>query len=223
MKITLFAVDDSDEYLDSLCQIFKPYAEQYDLVKTFSALEDEDGVEEMIDEIYRLKPDIVLMDISFVIKSRPDDFGIELTQRIIKRVPEQKVIMLSGDNLNTNLEQLQKIRRSFRIGAIAYLRKNTPLAWFEAIKETIQGHLFIPPDISRVILQCFSEGNTFKLTEREIEVLHLLSQDNNLREIAKLMNIGYDGVNFHVGNAKVKLGVTTLQGLVAKAMRQGVL
>lgn len=219
--IRLYAVDDSDEYLDSLEAIFKIHP-NLELAKSFNEVGDEGGIEELIDDIVSVKPDVVLMDLCFKLKNRPNDFGIELTKRIVKRLPDQKVIIFAADPENDQ-ELVQRIKRSFHAGATAYLRKEYPNNWLEGINETVQGRSFVGPAFMEKILATFKKGKAFGLNEREIEVLYFIAEDKTVSMVADAMNIGKHGVNFHVKNIKVKLEVQTLQGLIAKAFRYGII
>lgn len=219
---TIYAVDDSEEYLDALRQIFK-HSGEFDLIGTYSQVQSDDGVEDMVETIEALNPDIVLMDFSFVQIGRPRDFGIDLIQEIFKIIPDQTVLMLVGDDQDPDDTQLEKIKRSFHNGAGGYLRKSNPNVWFEGIRETLNGGTFVGKELKEIIVKNLKQYTALGMKERELEVIIHLSQDLTVRKVAEKMNITPDGVNFHIGNAKVKLKVKTLQGLVGKAAQLGII
>ena len=219
--ITLYLVDDDDKYLDSLESYIKLTSE-FEISGSFSEVENDEDIEEMMERIEFGKPDVVLMDISFSLKNRPVDFGIELTRRIRSRCPEQKIIILAKD-LDDDDELYEVIKRSFRAGATAYLSKSDMEKWPEGIKETINGDLYITPKLHKVLLNGIRVASSLGLTKREVQAIYSLSMDNRIKAVAKDMGLTFDGANFHIRNAKVKLDVQTNQGLVAVALRKGVI
>ncbi|MFN0033589.1 MAG: DNA-binding response regulator [Saprospiraceae bacterium] len=224
--IKIFSVDDDNNFLDAIAKFFAPFPEQYEVVGRYGAVDDEEGIEELLETIEDAMPDLVLMDFDFhTVGSRPDDFGIELTRRIIKLLPKQKVVMLTDDYPYNNDKVLAKVKRSFQAGAIAYLRKDEPHTWLECIREmAISGSptYSIPETILEIMKERLTKVNTFKLTNREVEAIQHLADGKKTNEVAEAMGIGFGGANFHIDNAKIKLGVKTLQGLVAMALRHGI-
>ncbi|MCC6459584.1 MAG: response regulator transcription factor [Saprospiraceae bacterium] len=224
--IKLFAVDDSDQFLDSISNFFEPFPKQYELVGRFGDVREEEDIEDLLETIEATNPKLVLMDFSFDLVGRPDDFGIELTKRIMKKFPALRIVMLVGDDMDNDKAILNKVKRSFQAGAVAYLRKSEPHTWLECIRESVihpDMAAELPPSVREMIVKNMREGNRFHLTTREIQAIYLLSEDKKVKEVAAHMEIGFDGANFHLDNAKVKLSVTTLQGLVAMALRSGII
>lgn len=218
---TIYAVDDNDAFLQTMdagLQLFPDLK----IVGQYSAVEEEDDIEELLETIEMVKPDVVLMDLDFSEKNRPVDFGITLTKKIKKRCPNQIIIMLATD-LDNDLDQHQKIKQSFQAGATAYLRKASPNQWYEAIKETVQGDKFVSPELLKKIEEQITKTVPLGLTAREVEAIYHLSMDLGIREVGGKMGLKFDGANFHLRNAKMKLGVKTSQGLVAAAFREGVI
>lgn len=227
--IRIYAVDDYNSFLDSLVSYFKLHAD-FELIGTYSNLAktnekgfENENEEELLDNIESYKPDIVLMDISFTLVGRPKNYGIELTRKIRERRPEQKVIMLAED-IDGNEEQFGLIHDAFRAGATSYLSKGDTESWLDSIKETYDSDKgTITPNVIQAIINQWKGKENYGLTEREIEAIYCLSGDMRIREIGKTMSIGYDGANFHIKNARIKLNVKTNQGLVAAAFRKGVI
>lgn len=233
--ITIVAVDDSEEYLGSLKQIFKPYEEKYKLVKCISKMKDEYNIEYMLQQIGHHSPDVILMDLSFAIYDRPHDFGIELVRRIRNKYEAQKVIMLVGDDNDNDQVRWEKIRRSFEVGAMAYLGKRDIASWMEAIDEVVNGDTYVSPRHMQSILrgirnQSGATGHAYKLGNRQLEVLMHLSQDHTIKQVANLISRGEDkkpitihAVNFHLRNIRAKLNANTLHGVIAKAIREKII
>ena len=220
-KISLYLVDDDNEYLTSLEEYVKIYPD-FEIASSYSALETDGDVDDMIEDIKHWKPDVVLMDVSFAQCGRPLDFGITLTQKVKASFPDQKIIMLASD-LENDHKQYEVIKRSFRAGATAYLSKSDVPNWPEGIKETMNGHKFVSHNMNGALLADFDVAEQYNLGSREIEAILLLSQDMRIKAIAKEMGMTFDGANFHIRNARMKLDVKTNQGLVAKALRESII
>lgn len=220
-KISLYLVDDDNDYLNSLEEYVKLYPD-FEIASSYSALETDADVEDMIENIGDVTPDVVLMDVSFTLCGRPGDFGITLTQKIKEAFPDQKIIMLAQD-LENDHDQYEVIKRSFRSGATAYLSKNDVTSWPEGIKETMNGHKFVAPNLHEILLDGLTIAKTFHLSIREVQAIRCLSMDKRIKQVAKEMGISFDGANFHIRNARIKLDVKTSQGLVAKALREGII
>ena len=235
--IKIFSVDDSDNFLDVIAKFFEPFPEQYELVGRFGAVQDEEGVDDLVETIEAVRPDIVLMDFGFQLVNRPNDFGIELTKRIIELLPDQKVVMLTDDSPFSSDEVYDRVKRSFQAGAIAYLRKDDPHTWLGCIREIAisakaefsepsvigsQGGKTVPDSILNTMLERLKNANTFQLTDRQVEAIKYLSSDLRIEGVADAMSIKFDTASEHLDNAKIKLNVKTLHGLVAAAMRHGI-
>jgi DNA-binding NarL/FixJ family response regulator len=223
--INVFAVDDDDSYLDSLEALFRPYGGKYKLIGCFSALGDNDGIDDMLDKIQSDQPDVVLMDYSFKLAGRPEDFGLELVRRILKKLPDARIIMLVGDEDDSDEVRLLKLKRSFGFGACAYLTKSEIKNIFEAIDETIHGDRYVDPETLKTFIDSIADAKLYKLGYREIEVIKHLSEDKIVKEIAEAMfsehgdPLTQNGVFFHIKNIKVKMDVKTLHGIVGKAAK----
>jgi DNA-binding NarL/FixJ family response regulator len=227
-KITIFSVDDEEKFQESIFHFFDGLPETYELVGRYGLVGDDEGVEEMLETIAELNPDVVLMDINFELVSRPVDYGIELTKKIRRIRPDQKILMLTNDDdkLFNEQEIFSRVKRSFQAGAMGYIRKTESHTWLVSIQETVKSKepiQLLPEKLIATWMQRLREVKTYGLTDREIEAIHWLSLDNKIDAVAQKMGIKYEGVVFHLNNAKVRLDVNSIQGLIATAMRQGII
>ena len=240
--IKLIAVDDDSAYLDSLSKAaFLQDNKEFQLSLCISHMEDDYNVEFMLEKIGRIRPDIVLMDLSFKLVGRPTDFGIELVKKILEKYPDQKIIMLVGDEDDADPVRADKILRSFQAGAAAYIGKreivNHRDAIVEAILEVIDGDKYISKETSRILVTGIgkaAEGRRkYKLTDRHLEVLWLLSRDYDIPNVASQMknskgeSLKIHTINFHLKTIRSKLveadEMGTLHGMIAKALRLGLI
>ena len=126
------------------------------------------------------KPDVILMDINL-----PHMSGIECVKAIKKTITDVQVIML------TVYEDSEKIFESLKAGANGYLLKRTPPAeLLRAISEVYNGGSPMTSQIARKVVKYFqqkpsAEGTLKDLTQREEEILDLLSKGLMLKKSPK--------------------------------------
>jgi DNA-binding NarL/FixJ family response regulator len=157
------------------------------------------------------KPDVVIMDIDM-----PGRTGIEGVRELKSLYPEVEVIM------NTVFDDDDRIFNALKAGATGYLLKKSSLSnLLTAIKEVKDGGAPISPSIARKVLQLpFASGkktsDTFNLSEREIEILNLLSKGLSYKMVASQMIISLDTVRSYVKRIYEKLHVHSVTEAVHK-------
>jgi len=164
------------------------------------------------------EPDITIMDIGM-----PELNGIEAIKQIRKKIPNARIIVLSMHS------EHEFIWKTFNSGAFAYLLKDCAAEELvTAIRRVIGGKKYISEDISEMVLQDFVESKwrdtetTFvPLSEREKEVLQLLSEGKSIKAIAKTLFIGNKTVESHRKNIMEKLQLFSLPELTKYAIRSG--
>ncbi|MFM9949072.1 MAG: DNA-binding response regulator [Saprospiraceae bacterium] len=237
--IKIIAVDDDITFLDILArEVFPASDTEFKLAHCISHMEDRHNIDFMLQKINKIQPDVVLMDLSFTLIGKPHDYGIELVKVIKEYFPEQKIIMLVGDDTFSEEELYGKIYRSIQAGAAAYLGKREKAICREAINEVINGDKFMSKETTKKLLEgippvTLEARQKYKLTNRHIEVLWLFSQDLTAEEVARKMTssegkpLTVYAVNFHLKTIRKKLFNTkdagTLHGLVAKALREKII
>ncbi|MBN1319182.1 MAG: response regulator transcription factor [Anaerolineales bacterium] len=184
--------------------------------------EAEDGAQAL--EVYdSQRPDVVLMDIRM-----PGMDGVEATRRILDRWEEARIIILS------TFDDEAIIYDGLRAGALGYLLKDVSgeeLAG--AVRTVAAGGALIEPSVARKVLREFAriappsrslqEGLAEPLSEREIEVLHLLAQGLSNREIALRMSLAQGTVKNYVTTILQKLGVRDRTQAALRAVELGLL
>jgi two-component system, NarL family, response regulator LiaR len=174
-----------------------------------------DGLE-AVEKAGALKPDVVLMDL---VMPRMD--GIEATRKITETHPEVKVLVL------TSFAADDKVFPAVKAGALGYLLKDSsPQELVEAIRRVHRGEPSLEPDIARKVLQELSHPGRAKptvdpLTERELEVLRLISQGLSNKEIASRIFIAEWTVRTHVSNILGKLHLASRTQAALYALRSG--
>ena len=166
--------------------------------------------------VAKLSPDVVVMDVSM-----PDTNGIEATRKITETHPEVKVLVL------TSFAADDKVFPAVKAGALGYLLKDSsPEELVEAIHRVHRGEPSLEPDIARKVLQELSHPGKEKptsdpLTERELEVLRLISQGLSNKEIASKIFIVEWTVRTHVSNILSKLHLASRTQAALYALRSG--
>lgn len=163
-------------------------------------------------------PDVVLLDIGL-----PDMNGIEALPDLRRYLETSKILIL------TVFDDDEKIFRALCAGAMGYLLKTDALDDLEsAITQVLSGGAPMTPAVARKVLHLFSRvpsasraESGYDLTDREREVLQLMSQGLTKKEIANVTGLSTHTVNSHLRNVYEKLHVTTNTGAVAKAIREG--
>ena len=160
----------------------------------------------------KLRPDVVLMDLLMPVMD-----GIRATAAIREELPETEVIAL------TSVLESDAVIDAVKAGAIGYLLKDTQATELrKAIKAAAAGQVQLSPQASAMLMQKVRGPETTQaLTEREMEVLHLLAQGQSNKEIARTLQVVEDTVKTHVRHILLKLGVQSRTQAVLCAIRLG--
>ncbi len=164
------------------------------------------------------KPDIVIMDIAM-----QDMNGIEATRQIKNENPDVKIIALSMHS------ERQIVVGVFRAGASGYLLKeSSSLELVDAIRTIHLGRKYLSQKISDIVLQEISEVKKDTgeigveiLTNRECEILQLISEGNSTKKIADILFISPKTVESHRANIMDKLDIHNIPELTKYAIRAG--
>ena len=169
-----------------------------------------------LEDIKRIKPDIVLVDITL-----PRRSGLMLVKDIRLWVPSTYVLALSMHDESLYAE------RVLRAGGHGYIMKNEGGdKLLQAIRRVLDGVTYVSEGISRKIVDTFAgrrkdTGNSTvgHLTEREFEVFQLLGQGLPTAEIGKRLHLSPKTVDSHRLHIKEKLQLHSLPELMRYAVR----
>lgn len=196
MSISIAIVEDEKNYNNALKKVIN-YQQDMKVIAQF--FEGNDA----LSNLPALSPDVVMMDIQL-----PDMLGIEIIEKLKKEMKETRFIMC------TSFEDDEKVFNSLKAGAMGYLVKGESMdKILSSIRDVYNGGAPMSFAIARRVLQHFEkklpEIKGFnELTEREKEILELLSQGFLYKEIADQKCISIDTVKKHVGNIYRKLHVS---------------
>ena len=210
MQIKVAIVDDDEGIRSSLSALIKRAA-GFKLVGEYA------NGETALKEIPKLLPNVVLMDINL-----PGMNGVECVRRLKAAQPQLQVMMF------TVYEDTENIFNALAAGANGYMLKRTPAKeLIEAIHEVHRGGSPMTAHIARLVVQSFQKpvaaplaGSLSELSEREQQVLDLLSQGLIYKEIAEKLKITYETVHTYIRRIYEKLQVRSRTEAVAKFLQR---
>ena len=210
--IRILVVDDHKLFREGLIALLNGAAE--------TAVVGEAGTgEEAIAQTKAATPDVVLMDIQM-----PDLNGIEATRRILADQPDIGVIML------TMLEDDDSLFAAMCAGARGYILKGADKAEvLRTIKAVAEGQALFGPAIASRLTSFFQKGGQMEtagvpfpdLTDREREVLTLIAQGTNNKDIAARLHITSKTVSNYISSIFNKLQVADRAQVIVKAREAG--
>lgn len=166
----------------------------------------------------KLLPDVILMDMGM-----PEMNGIEATGQIIAELPQCRVIILSM------YSDKRFVTQALKVGAKGYILKGCASGELvQAIRAVANDEMYICSEILEVIVDNYvkeSPGEiaktTVELSPREREVLMLIADGKNTKEIAAIINIGIKTVETYRQQLMNKLNIFNIAVLTKYAVREG--
>jgi DNA-binding NarL/FixJ family response regulator len=208
MSVTVSIVEDNEKLRGTLARVLNR-ADGFECVSQYGS------AEEALKELPKVTPEVVLMDINL-----PGMNGVECVRQLKQILPKTQVMML------TVYEDTENIFNALAAGASGYMLKRTPSKeLLEAIKDVQRGGSPMTMHIARKVVQSFQRkaettSPTENLSEREQQVLDLLSQGLMYKEIADKLAISYETVHTYIRRIYEKLQVRTRTEAVAKFLRR---
>ena len=171
---------------------------------------------EAVERAETIRPDVILMDLVM-----PEMDGIEAIRRIVARLPQTRILAL------TSFTADDKVFPAINAGALGYLLKDSePDDLITAIQQVYRGEPYLHPSIARKVFEELNHpakhpATPDLLTQRELEVLHLVAQGLSNQEIAERLVIGEATVRTHIGNILSKLHLVNRVQATLYALREG--
>ncbi len=157
--------------------------------------------------------DVVLMDVEL-----PGMSGIEGVKKLKPQMPDTDFVML------TIKQDDETIFNSICAGATGYLVKDTPpSALLESITEAHKGGAPMSATIARQVIQSFHNSQPSPLSDRETEILKLLSKGMNYRSVAEEIFLSPHTVKTHIKNIYQKLHVNSRAEAIKKAIEDRII
>ncbi|GAB5493011.1 MAG: response regulator transcription factor [Phototrophicaceae bacterium] len=194
-KIRVVLVDDHDV----VRQGFKYFI---DAIEELELVGEASNGQEAIKVVHDLKPDIVLMDMMM-----PKMNGIEATKAILDYTSDTKIIALTSFVDDETL-----VKQALEAGASGYFFKNVSVDELaNAVRKIHNGEMALASDATRLLVKANAapQEPEVSFTEREQDVIKLMVDGLNNREIGEQLFISRATVKFHISSVLSKLGVTS--------------
>ena len=216
MPITLIIADDHALVREGLRKFVE-------LEKDLKIVGEASTAEEALELVAKEKPQIVVMDLSM-----PQMGGIAAIEEVTKSYPEVKVIAL------TMHEELGYLMEAIRAGVKSFLLKDlNPKQIIQAIRIVAEGGAYLPPrlldDLLAEVSQLLNKKEEISrkdgldsLTEREREILTLITRGKTNAEIAEDLIISPLTVKNHVSSILYKLGLSDRTQAAVYAQKMGI-
>jgi DNA-binding NarL/FixJ family response regulator len=167
-----------------------------------------------------LQPDIVLMGITLPVLN-----GLEATARITRDLPGSRVLILSRHAGE------EYVLSALKKGATGYLLKRATIEELtQAVRHVASGQVYLSREIAAHLFKNLcsnplprADSPLDQLTDRQCEILQLIAEGNNTKQIAAILGVSPKTVDFHRNKLMEKLGIRDVAGLVRLAFREKLL
>lgn len=186
--------------------------------KDFEIVAEADDGRTAVKLVRQHNPDVIIMDVSM-----PELNGIDATRQILRETDKAKVIALSM------YSDKRFIKGMLEAGASGYLLKNCVAAeLISAIRSVMKGQKYLSPQILGEVVEGYLEhlsGNKAEsdspLSSREREIVQLVAEGKDSRQIAECLHISRKTVESHKRRIMEKLEIHSVAMLTKFAIRQG--
>ncbi len=172
---------------------------------------------EALNLIKELKPDLVLLDVTM-----PGLSGLDVLVETRKHLPDVRVIIL------TVHEEAEYAMQALRAGAAGFLPKSAAANELQLAIETVsRGETYVSGEVSRKTLLEYSRGRIehrlARLTPRQREILTLIAEGLNTKDIGRRLNISGKTVESHRAQLMERLNIHDVASLVRFAIKVGLI
>lgn len=212
MKRKIVLADDHAIVCNGVKAVLEKLGKNMEIVAEISNGKD------LVDYAQKHGADVYVVDISMPVLN-----GIEAVERIVRRNPDAKVVMLSMYDDRVSVE------KSLKAGAKGFIVKvSTADEIVDAIEEVAAGRFYLCSKVSKYIVQGFLGKSSSRkrdvtgLTPKEKEVLQLIAEGYSSKQIAKSFNLSLNTIHVHRNNIMKKLGIHKQAELVRYAIKEGI-
>ncbi len=171
----------------------------------------EDG-RKLVEMAQQLRPDVILADISMPLLN-----GFDAARQIRRTVPESKIIFV------TMHADHDYVTEAFRLGAAGYLLKRSAASELvTAIHEVLQGRIYVTPLVAKDLARGGLGAGavvSHELTARQREVLQLVAEGHQNKEIARILKLSMKTIEFHKNNLCKTLNIHNTAELTKYAIQ----
>jgi DNA-binding NarL/FixJ family response regulator len=182
------------------------------------AAEAADG-RDAVEKAQQIKPDIAILDISMPLLN-----GLEATRQIVRDISKTKVLVLTMHDSDP------LIQRVLEAGARGYLLKSDAARDLVAAVDALRRNkTFFTPKVAQLVLEGYldknpresssPEGGSFRLTDRQREIVQLLAEGKSSKEVASALGLSVKTAETHRANIMRRLDCHSVTALVRYAIR----
>lgn len=211
LACTVVVADDNELFRSGLVHGLRSHG--------FEVLAEADSGPTAVAAVLSTAPDAVLMDLWM-----PGYGGVDATRRILEQLPDAQVIALTVDGT------LGVILDALAAGMAGYLLKDAPMREVaDAVIAVVRGEAALSPQVAHGLVSHVrrthkpSRTAAPRLTDRELDVLALLSDGCSNAQIAELLVISPHTVKSHISRVLEKLECGNRVQAVIRAHREGLL
>jgi len=179
----------------------------------FQVVAEAENGREAFEQIGKLKPDVVLMDLRM-----PEMDGVEAIGKIKEKYPDINILVLTTYDTDAD------IVRAVEAGATGYLLKDAPREeLFRAVRATAKGDTVLAPVVAARLMGKVRDHGDQVLSAREIDVLLLVARGSSNQDVAEKLHVSTATVKSHLIQIYQKLGVSDRTAAVTTAIERGVI
>jgi len=208
VKHKIYILDDHPIVIEGLKKVIEPQED----MQVVGASEDANAA---LQQMAKLKPDIVVLDITL-----KDRSGVDVIKKIRTSLPATQVLVYSMHDENVYAE------RCLRAGAMGYLMKSEGAArLLQGIRQIISGSFCFSANLIGSIVsgggpRTGSRGEPGRLlSDRQLEVFEMVGRGFDSHEIAEKLSLSAKTVDAHKANIRQKLGLASARELLMEAVR----
>ena len=204
---SILLYEDNSNLRESVCRLLN-LSDQYEVLGAFA------DCMQVESQVKTHGPDVILMDIDM-----PGMNGIEAVKKIRAFNKKTQIIML------TVFDDNEHVFQALYAGANGYLlKKNISDRLTDSIAEVLEGGAPMSPAIARMVISSMEKQqrvkDSYQLTNREREILQLLSKGNSFKMMAAMLHLSIDTVRTHTKHIYDKLHVNSQIEAVSKALNE---
>ncbi|MFA5788163.1 MAG: response regulator transcription factor [Actinomycetota bacterium] len=180
----------------------------------FEVVAEAGSAEEALQVAKSHRPDLVVMDVGI-----PGEDGLQVAMKLKKLLPDVRILFLTMHDDDAT------IRRAIGVGADGFVPKTASTEeLLQGLRVVASGGSYLSPGVARRVMDLAggrSGGVVGRLTDRELEILTLLTQGLRPADVAARLYMSIKTVKNHLTNIYAKMGVESAAQAVAEAYRRG--
>jgi DNA-binding NarL/FixJ family response regulator len=172
---------------------------------------------DIIDDVMKLKPDLIILDLSM-----PGRSGLDVLKDIKTLLPESKILVM------TMMPEDQFAKRTLKAGASGYITKDSAVdEIINAIRKISSGRKYISQTLAEKLAEDLEENKADKeplelLSDREMLILKLISTGKSQTDIARDLNLSVSTVNTYRSRILEKLDLKSTADLIRFAIQHNI-